>query len=135
MTKEGLELLLSDRDCALSFILPLILLSTEVDMVMQEEYWKKNTVGALGSSGGKVILILLAKVIIFYVRLTTIDVRWSGLQWLLTSAVKKKSLGFKDRPKDFMQIFFCIFSNRRPNSRGLNSGLVMARLRSWWRSW
>ena len=32
-------------------------------------------VGALGFGNGKVILILLAEVIIFHVRLTTIDVR------------------------------------------------------------
>ena len=56
-------------------MLPLVLLPTEVNTVTQEECYKRNTVRALGSGGGKVILILLAKVITFYVGLTTINVR------------------------------------------------------------
>ena len=56
-------------------MLPFVLLPTEVDAVTQKECCKGNAVGALGSGGGKVILTLLAKVIAFYVGLTTIDVR------------------------------------------------------------
>ena len=44
-------------------------------MVTKERFYKKNTVGALGSGSGKVILTLLAKVIAFYVELTTINVK------------------------------------------------------------
>ena len=75
MTKKGLELLPSDRDYALSLMLSLVLLPTKVNAITQEEYCKKNTVRALGPGGGKVIFTLLAKVITFYMRLTTIDVR------------------------------------------------------------
>ena len=53
----------------------LVLLPTEVDAVIQEECYKRNAVGALGSGNGKVILTLLAKVIAFYVGLITIDIR------------------------------------------------------------
>ena len=53
----------------------LILLPTEVDMVEQKRNYKKNTVGALDFSGSKVILILLIKVITFYMKLATIHVR------------------------------------------------------------
>ena len=54
---------------------PLLLLSTEVDVVTQERCCKRNTVGALGSGGGKMIPTLLVKVITFHVGLITIDVR------------------------------------------------------------
>ena len=52
-----------------------ILLPTEVDAVTQERYCKGNAVETFGSSGGKVVFTLLAKVIVFYVGLTTIDVK------------------------------------------------------------
>ena len=54
---------------------PLILLLTEVEAVAQEKCYKKNTVGALGSGGGKIILTLLTEVKIFYVGLTTIHIK------------------------------------------------------------
>ena len=75
MTKEDLELLPRDKDCALGLVLPLILLPTEVNTVTQEGCYKGNTVGALGPGGSKVILTLLAEVTAFHVGLTTIDVR------------------------------------------------------------
>ena len=53
----------------------LILLPTEVDTVIQEKSCKKNMVRALGSGGGKVILTLLTKVIIFYMELITIHIK------------------------------------------------------------
>ena len=114
-------------------MLPLVLLPTEVDTVPKEGYCKRNAVGAFGSGGGKVILTLLTEVIAFYVGLTMIDVRWSGLQWLLTGAVRGSS-GFEDRPEDLLQIFFCIFSNKRLDSRRVNWGLIMDKLRRGWRS-
>ena len=58
---------------------PLVLLPTEVDTVTQEEFCKENADEAFGSSGGKVILALLAEIIVFHVGLTIIDVKWSSL--------------------------------------------------------
>ena len=52
-----------------------ILLPMEVDVITEEKCCKGNTVGALGSSGGKVIFTLLAEVIVFYMGLTMIDVK------------------------------------------------------------
>ena len=75
MTKEGLELLSSDGDCAFSLMLPLVLLPTEVDTVPKERYCKRNAVGVFDFGGGKVILTLLTEVIAFHVGLTTIDIR------------------------------------------------------------
>ena len=51
---------------------PLILLPMEVNAVMQEKNCKKNAIRALGSDGSKMIFILLAEVIAFYVKLTII---------------------------------------------------------------
>ena len=75
MTKERLELLPGDGDCAFSLILPLVLLPTEVDAVPKEGCCKGNTVGTLSPSGSKVILTLLTEVIAFHMGLTAIDVR------------------------------------------------------------
>ena len=75
MTKEGFDLLPGDGDCAFSLMFPLVLLLTEVNEVLKEGCYKRNAIGAFGSGGGKVILILLTKVIAFHVGLTIIDVR------------------------------------------------------------
>ena len=75
MTKEGLELLPGDGDCTFSLMLLLVLLSMEVDAVPKEKCCKRDTVGVLGSGGGKVIFTLLAKVIVLHMGLITIDVR------------------------------------------------------------
>ena len=75
MTKKSLELFPNDRNCVFGLMLPLVLLSIEVDAVTQERCCKRNTVGAFGSGDGKVILVFLAEVIAFHMRLTTIDVR------------------------------------------------------------
>ena len=126
--RKGLELFPGNRDWVFSLMFLLVLLPIEVNAVTQERCCKENTVGALGSGSSKLILILLTEVIAFHVKLITIDIRWSSLQWLLTRAIKRRSLGFEDRPEDFLQIFVCILSNRRLNSRGVNWGLVIARL-------
>ena len=55
-------------------MLLLILLPVEVDAITQEKSCKKNTIGAFGFSGGKVILIILTKIITFYVGLITIHI-------------------------------------------------------------
>ena len=73
--KKDFEFFLGNKDWAFSLMLLFVLLSMEVDAVTQEKCCKKNTVGALGSDGGKVIFTLLAKVIAFHVGLTTINVR------------------------------------------------------------
>ena len=56
-------------------MLPLVLLSTEVDAVPNERCCKRNAFETLSPDGGKVILTLLTEVIAFYVGLIMIDVR------------------------------------------------------------
>lgn len=48
-------------------------------MVLKKRCSKKNVVGAFGFNSSKVIFILLAKVIIFYMRFTVIYVQKLGL--------------------------------------------------------
>ena len=54
---------------------PLVLLQTDVNTITQEGYCKRNMIEVFGSGGDKVILTLPAKVIIFYMGLTTIHIR------------------------------------------------------------
>ena len=131
--KDSLKLLLNDRNSTFSLMLLFVLLPTEVDAVTQKGCCKGNAIGALGSNSGKVILALLAEVITFYIGLTTIDVKWFSLQWLFSEAVKEGTLGFEDCFGDFLQIFFCILSNKK-FCRGIDWGFIMARLRRGWRS-
>lgn len=87
-------------------MLLLILLQTEVEAIVQEKSYKKNTVRALGSNSSKMILTLLTEVITFYERLTTIHFSLSILQWLLAGSVRKGNLGFK-----IVLTIFCTFSS------------------------
>ena len=55
-------------------MLPLVLLPMEVDAVTKKGCCKGNMIEAFGSVCGKVVLILLAEVLAFYVGLTIINV-------------------------------------------------------------
>ena len=52
-----------------------ILLPIEINVVTQEKKPQKNAVKVFGSGNGKIILILLAKVVTFYIRLIIIHIR------------------------------------------------------------
>ena len=52
----------------------IILLPIEVNMAIQKKSCKKNMIRAFSPNNGKVILILLTKIVKFYVRLTIIYV-------------------------------------------------------------
>ena len=80
-------------------------------------------IGTFGSDNGKLILILLIKVIIFYVKLITIYFKLSKFQQLLIRSVREENTGFQDQSEDFLQIFFHILSNKR--SRKLITGSII----------
>ena len=63
LTKESLESLPADRDVSLIFYLTLILLPAEENGILQEDSHKPNSVWARGINGGKVIFILLEKIV------------------------------------------------------------------------
>ena len=70
--EERLELILNDQDKAVCVLFLFLLLPAEVDLVLKEESNKRNSVGTFGFGSGKVILILLTKVIAFYLGFTKI---------------------------------------------------------------
>lgn len=76
--KEGLKLILRDRDRAIYILFLLKLLLLEADPVREKRCNKKNLVSLLSSSGGKMVLKLLTKVITFYVGLSAVHVYNTG---------------------------------------------------------
>ena len=72
--KNRLELVPRNRNQTFTFYFPFILLLTEVDAVPQKRGCKENSVRSGGSADGKIVFVLLTKVITFHVRLITIDV-------------------------------------------------------------
>lgn len=57
----------------------MILLLTEADLVSKEKLSKQNLVGAFGFSNDKIVLILLTKFIVFYIRFLIIHIQGSSL--------------------------------------------------------
>lgn len=55
----------------------------EADLILKKRDYKQNLVRSSDSNGGKVIFILLTKLIIFLMRLTSIDVRGSSFELVL----------------------------------------------------
>lgn len=78
--KEHLKLVPSDRDKAVYILFPLILSLVEADLVPKKGRNKKILIRLFSSSNGKTILILLIKVIKFYVGFFTIHVRKTSFQ-------------------------------------------------------
>lgn len=62
-----MKLVPHDWNTTVYVLFSLILLLVETDLVPKEKYSKKNVIRPFSSSGGKIIPILLTKVIAFYV--------------------------------------------------------------------
>ena len=60
----------------------LVLLLAKADLIPEERCGKKNLGRSRSSSGSNIVLILLTKVIIVYVRLSVVYVQRTGLQLL-----------------------------------------------------
>ena len=61
---------------------PLILLPAETDPVLEEGRGKENLDRPYSSSGSKVVLILLTKVVAVHIEISAVYVRGAGLQLL-----------------------------------------------------
>ena len=105
-------------------MLPFVLLPIEVNAITQERCCKGNAIGAFGSGGGKMVLTLLAEVIASHMGLTTIDVRWSSLQWLLMGVVRGGAWASRTILRIFCR-FFSVYLATEGSARGLT------RLSSW----
>ncbi len=62
-----------------------MLLPAEVDSIPEKGGRKRNSVGPGGSTGGKMVLILMAEVVAFHVGPTVVDVRGLGLELISRS--------------------------------------------------
>ena len=62
-----------------------MLLSMEVDMILQKKGCKRNLVWFGSSVGGKMVFALLIEVITFLVRSIVVDVRGFGFEFVFKS--------------------------------------------------
>ena len=91
MAEIRLELVPFNRDKAVYVSLPLILLPAEIDLVSEERHSKKNSSRHCSSSGSKVVLTLVTKVIAVYVELSAIYVYGMGFQLISEQLEDNKS--------------------------------------------
>lgn len=54
----------------------------EINLISKKKGYKRNLVSANGSIGGKMVFTQLTKVVTFYIRLTMIDVRKPGFDFI-----------------------------------------------------
>ena len=80
--EERLELVPCDRNWSVGVISPLVLLPAEADPVPQKGCGKWNPDRLRGSSGSKIVLTLLTKVVTVYMRLSAVYIQGTGLQLL-----------------------------------------------------
>lgn len=67
-TEEYLKFVSSEQDRTVYILVLLILLLAKADLVLKKRYKKKNLVNTLSSCSVKVVLTLLTKVVVFYMR-------------------------------------------------------------------
>ena len=79
MLEKRLELIPHDQDKVVCVLLPLVLLPAETDPVLEERHGKKNLDRSHSSSGSKIVLKLLTKVVAIHVGLSAIYVSQMGL--------------------------------------------------------
>ena len=82
LSEKCLELVPRNRDRGFGIMSLLVLLPAEADLVPQEKRGKGNPGRSHGSSGSKIVLTLLTKVVAVHVRLSAVYVRGIGLQLL-----------------------------------------------------
>ena len=82
----------------------LILLPTEVDSILQKKGCKRNLVWPGNFLSSKIVFTLLAKVVVFHVGPTIVEVQGLGLE-----LVSRPNIwGLKKRLDDFVQILFIL---------------------------
>lgn len=95
-----------------------VLLPAKADLILKKGCSKKNLVGIFNFSSNKIVLILLTKVIVFYVGFTTIHVWELDFQKLISRLFGNgHSLNFQNYFKNPLQVFLNVlegeeFSNK-----------------------
>lgn len=85
LLERSLKFVSSKRDGTVLFNLSLILLSAEVDFIPEKWNYKGNILGVYGTGHIKIVLILLAEVVIFYIWAMIAQVGVLGLEHSITS--------------------------------------------------
>lgn len=90
----------------------------EADLGPKKRCGKKNLVGILSFSSGKVILKLLIEVLIFYVRFTTVYIRGTSFEKLVLRLLKgDKSSSLQNSLKNLLQVLLSIFGDWECNGK------------------
>lgn len=66
--EKRLKLVLYDHNRVVCILFLFVLLSTKADSVLKKRRSKKNLIRAFNSNGSKIILILITKILAFYLR-------------------------------------------------------------------
>lgn len=125
MANERFELILRHQDRVAYIILPLVLLPIVANLVLEEKNVKKNLLNPSNSSRGKVVFILLTKLLALHVELSIVHVWGTNFQEFIpklfggggTSSLQN---GFKN----LLQVLFNIFGDRGCNGRDDSNGKV-----------
>lgn len=78
--EKRFKLILRDQNRAICIPFLLKLLLVEADPIPKEGYGKRNLVRLFNSNSGKIILILLTRVVVFYVRFPAVYIRGASFQ-------------------------------------------------------
>ncbi len=59
-----------------------MLLPIEIDLILKKGYYKRNSVKLSSSNGSKMIFVRLTEIITFQVKLSAVDVRGLGFEFV-----------------------------------------------------
>lgn len=75
LLKKSFEFGLNKTDGIIAFILSLMLLSIEVDPIPEKQSYERDALKTYGTNHVKIVLVLLTKVVAFYIRATIVQVK------------------------------------------------------------
>ena len=107
--EKHLKLVLRYWNQTFTFYFLFMLLPTEIDAIPQKRDCKRNSVWLGGSADGKMVFALLTKVITFYVKPITVDVRGFGLEFVSRSTFQY----LEECLEEVIYIFLSILGNVR----------------------
>lgn len=84
----------------------------EIDLILEEKYCKKNTIRFFYSDGGKIVFILLTKVVTGYIMVIPTNIKNMGLEKTFIRAFCGYGSSFYYYTNDILYILICINSSR-----------------------
>ncbi len=105
----------------------------KINTILKKKSYKQNFVRPSGSSGSKMILILLIKVVVFYIGSIIINVRRLKLEKFFSSSFfLYLGLGLENYLINLLKIFFYILDSIIDKSFETLSGKFIRQLRLFW---